>query len=195
MEKGNIKGIPEQNLPPLPGRILVSEPFLCDTYFKRSVVLITEHNEEGSLGFILNKPMEINLHDLISDSPPYSGPVHMGGPVGRDSLHFIHTLGNQVNGSRKILEGVFWGGDFDQIKDLIQKGKVNSLEIKFFVGYSGWSPKQLDQEIKQKSWFVLPGKVSYIMESDTNHLWNKILKDQGNVYSEFANYPVDPMLN
>jgi putative transcriptional regulator len=195
MELGNFKGYPDQTIPPAPGRILVSEPFLNDNYFKRAVVLITEHNEEGSIGFILNKPIEISLHEVMADSPVFDGLVLMGGPVGRDTLHFIHTMGDQIKGSRKIIEGLYWGGDFDKVKELIQDGKIYPDEIKFFVGYSGWSPNQLEQEIKQHAWFVLPGQIDYIMNHDTSHLWHKILKDQGNDYAEFANYPVDPMLN
>ena len=120
MELGNFGGYPTQQILPETGRILVAEPFLSDNYFKRSVVLLTEFTPEGSIGFILNKPLDISIQDVMADTPDFDALVLMGGPVGRDTLHFLHTLGDTIQGSRKIMEGIYWGGDFEKIKELIQ---------------------------------------------------------------------------
>ncbi len=195
MDINKLKSFPPQTVKPEPGRLLLSEPFLNDGYFRRAVILITEHNKEGSVGFILNKPLDISLSDIVADAPKFDGMMLMGGPVGRDTLHFIHTLGHKISGSKKINDGVYWGGDFEVVKTLISEGKLYPDEIKFFVGYSGWSAKQLEMEVKKNSWFVLPSSAEYIMNQDTSHLWYRILRDMGEEYSAYANYPVDPILN
>lgn len=186
---------PENTILPEAGRMLLSEPFLNDGYFRRAVVFLVEHNAEGSLGFILNKPMELHLNDVISDMTFANNFLYMGGPVGQDTLHILHMAGNRISGSRQVAEGIFWGGDFEEMKSLVQSGELHESEIRFFLGYSGWSKGQLSAELKEKSWFVLPGAPRFIFGNQTKQLWEQILKEQGQTYRAFANFPVDPLLN
>ena len=187
--------IPFTNIKPEPGKLLIAEPFLDDPYFKRSVVLLTEHNENGSIGFILNKPIEIKLKDAVGELPPIDSNIHLGGPVARETLHFLHTEGDLIDGSLEIMKGLFWGGNFETLKKMIELDKIQPEAVKFFVGYSGWEPKQLDKELKLNSWIVLDGNVSDIMKRNTANLWKDILKEKGNEFGVIAEFPTDPTLN
>lgn len=175
------------------GRVLISEPFLPDTYFKRSIVFITEHNEEGTVGFILNKPVHIDLPELLKDFPVIDAPVSLGGPVGSNTVHYIHTLGDQVPKSVKVLQQIHWGGDFETIKDLIKNGKIGKGQIRFFVGYSGWMPKQLDNEIAENSWLVTNMDPRTIMTHTSKDAWRKILRSMNEKkYRMWADFPENP---
>ena len=183
------------NIKPEPGKLLIAEPFMDDPYFKRSVVLLTEHNENGSIGFILNKPIEIKLKDAVGELPPIDSNIHLGGPVARETLHFLHTEGELIDGSLEIMQGLFWGGNFETLKKLIEQDKIKPESIKFFVGYSGWEPRQLDKELKLNSWIVLEGNLSVIMKRNTENLWKDILKEKGNEFGVIADFPQDPSMN
>lgn len=180
---------------PEKGKFLVSEPFLSDPYFKRSVVLLSEHNTEGSVGFILNKPTEIKLNDAIKDFPKIDSYLYFGGPVQTDSLQYIHTLGSRIDGSREVMKGVYWGGNFETLKMLIDTNQIHPDEIRFFVGYSGWQPSQLADEIKEKSWIVAPGDFEHAFFDNPKQLWRDVLRHLGKEYSILANFPEDPSLN
>ena len=136
------------------GNILISEPFLGDNYFRRSVVYLTENNEEGSLGFVLNKPIGVSINEIVDDFPESDFTISVGGPVSSNTVHYIHTLGARVPDSVLVADGIFWGGDFDLIKDLIKEGSVKPHELRFFLGYAGWSPDQLDGEMQDHAWLV-----------------------------------------
>ncbi|HSR18184.1 MAG TPA: YqgE/AlgH family protein, partial [Ignavibacteriaceae bacterium] len=111
---------------PAQGSLLISEPFLLDSYFKRSVVLIGEHDEHGTIGFILNKPTDVKINDAVEDFPYFDAPLYFGGPVDTDSLFYIHTIGTKLEGAKEIVKGVFWGGDYNQLKFLIDTQQVKS---------------------------------------------------------------------
>jgi len=191
----DILKIKTNNLKPTKGKILISEPFLIDYYFKRSVVLLAEHNEEGSFGLILNKPVDLPLNDVLQDFPHFEAKVFLGGPVKTDSLYFIHTLGEKIENSLEISEGLFWGGDIELIKEMIVIGKIKPKEIKFFVGYSGWISKQLEGELARNSWLVANIKAKQVMDSVPEVLWKESLRKLGGVYSYWPNFPSDPGLN
>jgi putative transcriptional regulator len=177
------------------GTLLISEPFFTDPFFKRSVVLLIEHNEEGTLGFILNKPIDINLNEALDGFPDFNAKVYFGGPVRRDNLYYVHTLGEKLPGSYEVSPGLYWGGNFDILKSLINSGSVNEHDIRFFVGYSGWEPNQLDSEMNEQSWLVANSKIDYVMSEHADNLWGSILKDMGKQYAILANFPEDPSLN
>ncbi len=178
-----------------PGRILISEPFLSDTYFKRSVVLLTEHSEEGSVGFVLNKPVDLHIQDVIQDFPPIDAGISIGGPVNTNTVHFIHTLGDLLPESVQIFDNIYWGGDFDELKIMISDGRVNKDQVKFFLGYSGWAPKQLEGELDENAWLVGELDATLIMKSDQTSFWNDVLKRMNNKYQVWANFPENPGMN
>jgi putative transcriptional regulator len=177
------------------GRILISEPFLSDNYFRRSIVYLTEHNDEGSLGFVLNKPLEINISEIVDDFPKSEFTISVGGPVSNNTVHYIHTLGPRVPESVKVDDGIYWGGDFDILKELISAGVVKPHELRFFLGYAGWSANQLEGEMEENAWLV--GKISprMVMQGVDSEFWSRTLERYNNKYRAWANFPEDPGLN
>lgn len=182
-------------LKPKKGRVLISEPFLDDDYFKRSVVLLCEHNEEGTFGFVLNNYMDFPLTEIMDDFPDFKTRISVGGPVNNDNLYYIHTLGDKIPGSLEVLPGIFMGGNFEDMKSAIEKGEIRENEIRFFVGYSGWTLGQLDNELKDSAWIVSIADAETLMDTSIENLWKKILGEMGENHQLFSNYPEDPNLN
>ena len=179
------------------GSILIAEPFSVDKYFERSVVLLIDYHERyGGMGFILNKRIKDKLNDFFPEMKDIDDiPVFGGGPLGSNKLYFIHTLGDIVSGAYKILDGLYFGGDFGIIKSYITSGNPVEGKIKFFLGYSGWERRQLEEEIAQRSWLVGKGEQAKIMKSEGEILWKKALHDLGSQYKSWANFPRRPFLN
>ncbi len=177
------------------GRVLIAEPFLNDTYFKRSVVFITEHKAEGSVGFVLNKPVELKVQDVIQNFPFIDSGISIGGPVNTNTLHYIHTLGDLLPDSVKVLDNIYWGGDFETLKKFIAEGKIKKDQIRFFLGYSGWSEQQLEKELKENAWLVTNINSEMIMKGEEEGFWNQILEKMDNKYQVWANFPENPGLN
>jgi len=186
--------VENENMAPRQGRILISEPLLNDSYFKRSVVLLTEHSENGSVGFVLNKPVDLTIQDVIKDFPKFDTHLYVGGPVGKDTVHYIHTLGELIPNSVHVKDNIYWGGDFDRVKEVIAEGLIEPSQIRFFLGYSGWSPRQLEGEIENNAWLISEVEGSWIMSPDKN-MWKEVLNSLGNRYKIWTNCPENPALN
>jgi putative transcriptional regulator len=180
---------------PLQGRLLISEPALQDFYFKQSVVLLAEHNENGSFGLIINKPISVTLNEVTRDFPSFDAPLFLGGPVKTDNIYYIHTLGNVIKESLKIMDGLYWGGDIAVIKEMMLLNQLSPNDIRFFVGYSGWASKQLDRELEGKSWVVTNAKADQIIRSNPKKMWGNLIKKFGDEYAIWANFPSDPSMN
>jgi putative transcriptional regulator len=184
-----------EKIMPAKGKLLISEPALYDFYFKQSVVLLAEHNEGGSFGLIINKPMNVKFSEVVKDFPYIDTPVYLGGPVKTDNLFILHKLGKKIDNSFEIIDGVYWGGDIFVIKQLLMTKKADVKDFRFFVGYSGWAPKQLDKEMKESSWIVSDAELSNVFEPEPANLWGKIMKGFGRHYAIWANFPQDPIMN
>src|ERR1700712_764900 len=179
---------------PTRGNLLIAEPFMGDSNFERSVVLLCEHNERGTFGLVLNQATNLTVSDVLEEM--YSEmPLFLGGPVEQNTLHFIHRLGHQIDGSIYIGENLYWSGNFDEIKRLLNLGAIKEKDIRLFIGYSGWGAGQLDKEMKQNSWIVTKTTAETLFETPYNQLWRAILKQMGGEYKVLSNYPVDPRLN
>lgn len=177
------------------GRVLISEPFLSDNYFRRSVVYLTEHTEDGSLGFVLNKPLELKVNDVIRDFPEADFSISIGGPVSTDTVHYIHTLGDEIPESVHVKDDIFWGGDFNRLKELIDLNRIERNQLRFFLGYAGWSANQLDDEIKEHAWLVGEIHSKHVMRGEGSEFWSDMLSKYDNKYKAWANFPEDPGLN
>ncbi|MBK8848378.1 MAG: YqgE/AlgH family protein [Bacteroidetes bacterium] len=177
------------------GDLLLSEPFMRDTHFKRTVILICEHNELGSAGLILNQSAGMTIADAIDTFPQVESDLFFGGPVETELLFYVHTLGEKIPGSKHIIDNIYWGGDFEQMKFLLDTKQVGKNDIRFFAGYSGWGPGQLKAEHDTNSWIVTPATHSFVFESNYKHLWKSVLRSMGKSFGNIANYPEDPMLN
>lgn len=186
---------PDNDLEPQTGRVLISEPFLMDNYFKRSIVLITEHTNEGTVGFVLNKPINIPINEIIENFPETSADLSLGGPVNTNTLHYIHTLGDIIPQSSKVIGDIYWGGDFDVVERLILSGNIENGQIKFFLGYSGWSPNQLESELDANAWIVHNMLPKEIMKHMNRHYWNRKLRRMGKKYEMWSNFPENPEMN
>ena len=181
---------------PKSGSLIVSEPFMSDPNFKRSVVLLTEFEEAGAVGFILNQRSNLLLNDLIPDLKTADFPVYFGGPVAPDTIHFVHTRYDKIDSGHMIRKGVYWGGNFETIKVLLNNNLLSPKDIKFFVGYPGWGAGQLDEEIDQNSWLVTD-KYNYevIFVEDEENLWREVVIGLGPKYAHIANFPENPQWN
>jgi putative transcriptional regulator len=184
------------NINPEKGHLLIAEPsILGDMSFNRSVILLADHNDEGSVGFILNKPLDYTISDLL---PEIETPlrVYNGGPVEQDNLYFIHKIPDLIPESVEISNGIFWGGDFSSVVQLINEEKVTSKDIRFFLGYSGWDSNQLVSELVSNTWIVTENiyKNSIIEKSD-NSFWKEKMLELGGEYSIWSNAPEDPSFN
>lgn len=184
-------------LPPMvkSGDILLAEPFLNDETFDRSVVLVGNHTEEGSFGFVLNKQSDLILSDVIDDLSDFEVPIYIGGPVEQDTLHFIYRNELPLEGTVRLAENLFWGGDFEQLKDLLRQKVAEPNNIRFFVGYSGWSEGQLVEELSKKTWITYRPEINDIFDIPCQEMWRDLLKKMGGKYKILANYPSDPRLN
>lgn len=178
------------------GKVLIAEPFLADPNFKRSVVLICDHHPvEGSVGFILNKPLDMRVDELVADFPEFDSVVYFGGPVQTDTIHYIHNAGKLLEGSTLVAPGVYWGGDFQKLKSLIDQQVIHPGNIRFFVGYSGWTEGQLEMEMNDTSWVIAPMESSYAFRTDPGELWQKTLIKKGDVYTVIAQMPDAATMN
>jgi putative transcriptional regulator len=178
-----------------PGKILIAEPFMLDPNFKRTVILICEHETHGTTGFILNKFLDIKMEELIADFPKTAAKVHIGGPVGVDTVHYLHDVGHILDDSIEVSPGIFWGGDFEQLKFLIQNGLITEKNIKFFVGYAGWTENQLAEELIEGSWLVDDMDPNYLFKTRPFVLWQTVLHNKGNTYTVIAQMPDSVSLN
>ena len=178
------------------GCILISEPFLPDPNFERTVILVCDHNSEGSVGFILNRTADIKLGDVVEEFIESEKDLYVGGPVEQNTMHFIHRIAYQLEGSLALSEGISWGGDFEILKLLINTKQVSLNDLRFFLGYSGWAPRQLQREINEKTWIVYkPDSLAEIWEMNPTDMWRIILKKMGGKFKMMSNYPIDPRLN
>lgn len=186
--------LPEDKIP-AKGKILISEPFLPDTFFNRSIVYLTDHNPNGSVGFILNKKLDIKISDAVEGFEGWNENLNMGGPVAPDTLHYLHNLGPVVPKSVLVDGDIYWGGDIDVIRKMIRTNSVKPAQIRFFLGYSGWSAGQLEKEIKENSWVIAKVRSEIIMDSRGIDSWKRLLRTFKNKYRMWADFPESPEMN
>ncbi|TXI68716.1 MAG: YqgE/AlgH family protein [Cyclobacteriaceae bacterium] len=180
---------------PQRGRLLLSEPYLADPNFERTTVLLTEHNDTGTVGFILNKPSDSRVGEIMEDLKGLDSRIFIGGPVEQDTLHYIHRIAT-LDDAIEIQPGLFWGGNFDQLISMVDTHQVLFTDIKFFLGYSGWSPGQLDEELKIESWIVSDlASEQLVFETDPEQMWKQAMRDLGGRFTVYSNYPADPRMN
>ena len=183
------------NLSPEKGRVLISEPFMADERFKRSVVYLCEHNEDGSFGFVMNNFLDISLSELIEDIVNEDFKVSFGGPVTPDNLFYLHTLKDELEESYEVIDGLYTGGKFEDLIPLINTGVIAPNQIRFFLGYSGWEAGQLDNELSSASWIVGKTNTDRVLNTTNKDLWKKILDEMGGKFKMISNFPEDPNLN
>ena len=186
---------PDNALAPARGRLLVSGPYLTDPYFHRTVVLLCEHDEEGSFGFVLNRFIDTSIADIMENMPPLLSRVSIGGPVQSGNLYYLHTLGPRIEGSVSVVDGIHIGGDFEQLRNVLATDPKLSKHVRFFVGYSGWGQDQLNKELNERAWLITPASKRRVMNTKVSDMWGDTLRDMGKPFAPLANFPEDPSLN
>lgn len=190
-----MKPLYKPHLIPSTGDLLLSKPSLGDAFFQRSLVMLADHGADGSFGFILNQPLAITLDELLPGFESEKFAVHLGGPVQTGNLFFVHNNRIIVNNSQSIVEGVYWGGDFAQVQLLIKSGLMGADDLRFYLGYSGWSAGQLQKELDEGSWILLRAHRDHVFGNHTPEMWKKTILQMGEEYIDWVNYPTDPSLN
>jgi putative transcriptional regulator len=184
----------ENEQKPGKGKLLISAPHLTDI-FRRSVIYLVEHDNNGSVGFVLNKPMKYFVDEVIENFPEFESKIFLGGPVQTELINFIHKAPGKIEGGYEIKDGIYWGGNFENMKTLVEANALNPNDFRFFVGYAGWSPNQLEEELKENSWYVADASDEFIFSKEPEKLWQNILKNMGGEYITISTFPEDPSVN
>jgi putative transcriptional regulator len=171
------------------GVLLVASPNLVDPNFKRSVVLLCEHSDAGSFGLILNQNITVEMSELLQDA------VHVGGPVQMDTLYFLHRFGDDVDGTVEVCPEVYWGGEFENLQDVIKGKDITKSDVRFYLGYAGWTEGQLQEEIHSDGWIVTSCSSDLVFELDSSELWRSVMIRLGGEFALMANFPDEPRLN
>lgn len=178
---------------PKQGNLLLSEPTMNDYYFGRSVILLIDHNDsEGSFGIIMNKPLKMRINDLVDLFQDFDAPVYLGGPVAENQIFFMHTLGSLIPESYKVMEGLYWGGDADTLNTLLSTGIADKSNVRFFLGYSGWTAGQLGNELERNSWLVSPTNSQTLFTTPIEEMWQHYVKGMGARYQIWNRFPKNP---
>lgn len=177
------------------GNILIAKPYLQDVYFKRSIIYICENSDGGTLGFIINKPHGLLLKDVFPHLKNGNFPLFEGGPVAPQELFFTHTLGLKLSDSIEITRGVYMGGDFKELSQMIEQGKISNKQVRFYIGCSSWSPNQLQEEIEANSWFEESANYDELMQTDPDDIWGDELTKINPGFKAFSDFSFDPSLN
>lgn len=185
-----------QNMIPQVGKILIASPFLDNTAFARSVILLLSY-DNGFMGIVLNKypetPQTVNsLVENLKDVPDV--PTYDGGIVDKDVLFCMHTNSSIAN-SLCLRDGLYINGDFTQIEDMIRNEKELDKKARFFLGYAGWSEGQLEQEILDGSWVVSDADTDFLFSEDIRLMWSTALRKMGDPYAIWVHFPPEPLLN
>tara|TARA_B100000902_G_C27078097_1_gene797473 strand:+ start:260 stop:808 length:549 start_codon:yes stop_codon:yes gene_type:complete len=175
------------------GTILISKPFMEDKRFEKTIILIVENNAEGIVGFIMNKNISNTIPIITNLFPKYNLNTKYGGPIDDKSrLFFIHKSPQYIKGSKEIKDGVFWGGELDDLENGLKSKEINEKEIMFFIGYTGWEKDQLKDEIEDGSWILHNMDIN---ELDINMDWSNLLITINKEYEVWATAPSDFHLN
>lgn len=185
---------PLPDIKPAAGKLLIAEPFLADPNFARTVVLLCEHGENGTVGFILNRSTQLTLNDILPEVTMPDFHIYQGGPVQLDTLHMIHRT-PEILGGNEIAKGVYWGGSYEAMQAIMEANDYDPENLKMYVGYSGWTEGQLDREMKDGSWIVTDAIPKLIFDTAPDQMWKEAIRLLGKDHAYLANMPLNPQLN
>jgi putative transcriptional regulator len=179
------------------GKLLIAEPMLGDPNFDRSVVLMIEHNDEGALGVVLNRPTDLEVDAVLTEwvdlaaSPPV---LYMGGPVEQNG---VLALGRRRHPDVRVPGWTPVLGDVGTVDLHLEPHEVaDTLDgVRFFAGYSGWGGGQLEAEMDESAWLVVPAVADDVFAPDADTMWRSVLRRQGGRVSMLADFPAHPSLN
>lgn len=193
-----------QDTPPISeplraGSILVSSPLLRDPSFQRSVILILDKDEsDGYIGLILNRRLDLTIHDVCEVTGKV-GDMHIfnGGPVDLQRLFWLHSFGNNISGSKEIIPGIYVGGDYDEMVESLHNDPEPKEDIRFILGYSGWSAGQLEKEIEAGAWSVVNNTLDphSVLDYTGDEMWHHFAKSLDDRHRHWQILPSDPNMN
>lgn len=179
------------------GSLLVALPSLVDPNFKQTVVLLCEAGEDGSMGLVVNRPTPLRLSEALPEQDILQGsdvPVYMGGPVQTDRILILNRGGSPVEGFLPIFSEIALGGTLEALKEAAT-GLGITGEFRPYRGYAGWGPGQLEDEIDEGAWLVLPGDPDAVFTRHPERLWQEIMGRTGGMLGIYASMPPDPTVN
>ena len=176
------------------GSLLLAEPYLLDPNFKRTAIVLADHHEEGTVGFVLNRKLDWRINEVINGFPDFDDFLYYGGPVQRDTLHFMHTLGSDIADAIHVAGDMYWGGSFEQMTYAVMGGTATPDNTKFFLGYSGWSPGQLEGEVGEGTWVVSDALKRFVFDTPADQVWSRAMRRLGNTYGVIGDMD-EEMLN
>ena len=175
------------------GCLLLSDPFINDPYFTRVAILLCRHNKKETFGFVLNNFIELDLQkigDIFGESPTK---ISIGGPVEPGNLFYIHTLGDKIKDAENILGNLYFGGDYESLRELLDQEPSLLKDIRFFIGYSGWDYQQLEDEMKEHSWVAVTNITeNEIISMPSDDFWKLCMIKQGPKFQMISQFPLDP---
>jgi len=179
----------------LKGQLLLDSGQLRGSFFQRTVVLICQHDAEGAFGLVLNRATGSNVGDMIvADLPDdlKAGPLFLGGPVQPSALSFLHS--DSFIPDATVIPNLSLGHSLDSLMEI--SGSLSpTRKLKLFAGYSGWSPGQLEDEMKRKAWLTYPASLELVFDTACDQLWQTILRRKGWKYKLLAQMPEDLSAN
>ena len=164
------------------GTLLLAEPYLLDPNFRRAAIALVDHHDEGTVGFVINHPLDWRVTDVMDGFPDFAGFLGYGGPVQRDTLHFLHTLGERLGPSEHVGDGVYWGGDFEVLTGMIRDGIADERHVRFFLGYSGWDAGQLAGELADNTWVTAALTADLLFDVPADQTWSRAMDRLGDAY-------------
>ncbi|MBO6080335.1 MAG: YqgE/AlgH family protein [Bacteroidales bacterium] len=174
------------------GRLLVSTPYFNDPFFNHSVVLLTDYEEEHTAGLIINRQLPHNVYDLVNEIK-VEEPIFFGGPVMTEAVFLLHSFESCPEASR-LLPGVYVGYNPVLIA-VIEQHAIANLKHKFLLGYAGWSPGQLEDEIRRNMWVVAPATQSLVFDTPAEEVWTRTVQRLGKPYEHWLKIPKNIMYN
>ena len=181
------------------GSLLAAAPDMLDPNFMHMVVLVVQHSSEGAYGLIINRPATLTVDLLLADHPILSRqrfPVHAGGPVGLDTLQFLHRVPEEVPGGVELAPGLMLGGDLDALARYIERDPPGAeRHVRLLLGYSGWSARQLEGELAQGAWVPAPLDLDWVFQSDSQAVWRRVLRSLGGHAQGLEDLPPDVSWN
>jgi putative transcriptional regulator len=178
----------------LRGQLLIAGPDLVDPNFRRAVVLISEHGEEGAMGVVLNRPSDHSVAEAVPDLADLvepDEPVHVGGPVQPSGVVVLAEFEDTSSAAAVVLDDVGFlsaEADMEALEDVTRRVRV-------FAGISGWGPGQLESELERDDWIIEPALPSDVFTQEPDQLWSEVLDRKGGEYALVARMPLDPSLN
>ena len=181
---------------PAPGTLLVAHPMLTDPNFRRGVVLLCQHEpESGSFGLVLNRRLPHPMNEAIVGFDAFDTELFQGGPVQPETLHVLHRNGSLIEGSVRVADDVYWGGDPEMIRLAVETGLAPLESFRFYIGYAGWGDEQLRSELEEEAWFLHGVRAAHLFDENPDRLWRVVLREMGGEYAVLSTFPDDPRLN